>query len=475
MVFILTSHSYGTNYVVTTVAELTSALGKVAGGDTIFIRSGTYSSTKTISISKSGTSAHAIAFMAYPGDERPLFDFSGSGTSRGFSLSGSYWHIRGIRVQNAGDNGMIITGNNNIVEYCDFLENGDTGCQLGGGATDNRIINCDSYCNKDAGEENADGFAPKLDIGSDNRFKGCRAWQNSDDGFDGYLRPSDDVTTIYEECWCFKNGYRKDGSASRGNGNGFKMGGSDNKALRHNVIMKNCLAAGNRVNGFDQNNTKGSMTLYNCTAFSNGINYRIDGTVLANGKTLTLTNCISAGTGAVALTGGTVTTCSWSNGFSVSDDDFLSIDSSAVIGPRKADGSLPDMAFMHLEPTSKLIDVGTPISDMAYSGSKPDLGCFESGATGMMHSSVKEPSLFFTIVPLSSDGLFRIIFPAPRQTAFNSALFDMTGKKLTNVRRRDGGAADAGCLVDLRKIGAGNYLCKIGNGTENTVKKIIKK
>jgi hypothetical protein len=38
------------------------------------------------------------------------------------------------------------------------------------------------------------------------------------------------VLTTFENCWCFKNGYLKDGSASIGNGNGFKMGGSDKES-----------------------------------------------------------------------------------------------------------------------------------------------------------------------------------------------------------------------------------------------------
>ena len=476
IICIVPARSSGENYMVSTVTELTTALGKVAGGDTIFIRAGTYASTKTISLSKSGTSVKPICFMVNPGDERPLFDFSGTGSSRGFSLSGSYWHIKGIRVHNAGDNGMIITGDNNTVEYCDFFENGDSGCQLGGGASNNRIINCDAYYNRDFSEGNADGFSPKLDVGSGNYFKGCRAWQNSDDGFDGYLRPSDDVTTTYEECWCYKNGYRKDGTAGTGNGNGFKMGGSDNKALRHNVVLKNCLSAGNRVTGFDQNNTKGSMTLYNCTAFSNGINYGIDGTVLASGKTLTLTNCISAGKGAVSLKGGTITTCSWSNGISVSNKDFISVDSSAMTGPRKSDGSLPEITFMHLAPTSALIDAGTPIDSMAFAGSKPDLGCFETGTgTGTILLTGRGPSSFFKIVPVSPDGLFKIILPVHLKAGVNLMLSDLSGRRVMNFRRANSQAAGSDIVVDLRRSCPGNYLCRVGSKDAALVKRVVRR
>ena len=157
-----------------------------------------------------------------------------------------------------------------------------------------------------------------------------------------------------------------------GNGNGFKMGGN---YYRHNAILKNCLSFNNKDKGFDQNHNKGSMTLYNCTAFSNGRNYKID-EALATGKTLTVTNCVSAGTGSVSIGGFAIqTTNSW-NGFTVTDADFVSIDPAAAYGARNADGSLPNIAFMHLAAGSDLVDRGTDVG-LPYNGYAPDLGAFE--------------------------------------------------------------------------------------------------
>jgi hypothetical protein len=210
-----------------------------------------------------------------------------------------------------------------------------------------------------------------MDVGSGNVFKGCRSWQNSDDGWDGYLRGTDNVTTRLEDCWTFKNGYRKDGSASSGNGNGFKMGGSDDKALKHNFILVRCLSFQNRVKGFDQNNNRGAITLHNCTSFSNGANYSLDG----GSSTLTAINCIASGSGSSSLKGGILTT----NDLNAATSDFVSVDPSSTMGPRKTDGSLPDITFMHLKSSSSLIDAGTIIQGVTYEGSKPDLGCFETG------------------------------------------------------------------------------------------------
>jgi len=229
-------------------------------GDTIYMRGGTYTLNSSISISKDGTSGTMYYLFAYK-NERPLLDFSSmpvNSSNRGIKLSGDYWYFKGIDIKGAGDNGMNLSGSNNVVEFCSFFENHDTGLQLGNGASNNQIINCDSYFNEDPGQGNADGFAPKLTVGSGNYFYGCRAWQNSDDGWDGYLRGANDVSTTIENCWCFSNGYLKDGSVSSGNGNGYKMGESDDKTLMHNFTLKNCIAFDNRVRGFDQNNNKGS-------------------------------------------------------------------------------------------------------------------------------------------------------------------------------------------------------------------------
>ena len=123
---------------------------------------------------------------------------------------------------------------------------------------------------------NADGFSPKLDVGDSIIFRGCRAWTNSDDGWDGYLKTTgtvypDGITTILENCWAFHNGYYwLDGTTTASeNSNGFKMGGSALKDEAHNFVVIKCLSFRNKAKGYDQNNNAGSMYLYNNTAHSN--------------------------------------------------------------------------------------------------------------------------------------------------------------------------------------------------------------
>jgi len=60
------------------------------------------------------------------------------------------------------------------------------------------------------------------------------------------------------------------------------------------------------------------------------------------------------------------------------------VDTTGVSGARQSDGSLPDLDFLKLAPTSDLIDkgvinVGYGITVSSYVGSSPDLGAFEYG------------------------------------------------------------------------------------------------
>jgi len=326
-------------------------------------------------------------------------------SSDGIKIKGSYWHLKGLDLKGAPHNGLkISSGNYNIIEFCTFFENRNTGVQLADSASYNRFINCDSYFNADSSYGNADGFAPKLDVGTGNYFFGCRSWQNSDDGWDGYLRPSDDVTDTLENCWSFMNGYIKNGTMQTGNGNGFKTGGCDTVAgglrvLKHNMTLKNCIAFDNKAKGFDQNHNRGNVTMLNCTAFNNGngslktgdwFNYSFPETLATSvGKLLIIKNCISLGSASgVQLcpnpTPVIVATNSWPDNStyptsvtSAANTDFITIDTTGVRGPRKSDGSLPDITFMHLASESKLIDSGTDIG-LSFNGNAPDLGCFES-------------------------------------------------------------------------------------------------
>ncbi|MBI5475253.1 MAG: right-handed parallel beta-helix repeat-containing protein [Ignavibacteriales bacterium] len=465
---------------------ITKAISVAVMGDTIFVRGGIYSLTSTISIgsSKSGNSSLRYYLFAY-GDERPLLDFSAmavGSSNRGIYLRASYWYIKGIDIKGAGDNGMNISGSNNIIEFCALYENRDSGLQLSGGASNNQIINCDSYYNVDPGQGNADGFSPKLDVGTGNYFYGCRSWQNSDDGWDGYLRPRPliEITTILENCWCFMNGYLKSGVASYGNGNGYKMGGSDSANLAHNFILKNCIAFDNRVKGFDQNNNRGSMTLYNCTGYNNlSKNYSISGYIDAS-ESLVVKNSIVLGSlgslGSFAIQSSN----SWLSPFTpAAVSDFISVDTVGVRGPRKSDGSLPDVGFMHLASGSQFVDAGIDVG-IPYKGSAPDLGAFESDYTSDITINNELPSEFSISenYPNPFNPSTSFIISVPYQSRVNLSVYDILGNKVRTLLDENKSAGNYKIIWDSKAdngedVSSGIYLVRFSVPVRSTAIKVI--
>jgi hypothetical protein len=359
--------------------ELLAALSTIKAGGTVILNPGTYALNTKIVINVSGTVQNKITLIGKQGQGRPKLDFSSmaeNSSNQGIVLNADYWHIKGIDVYKAGDNGLQIKGHHNLIEFCTFSECSDTGLQLDSGASNNTILNCDSFFNADSTMENADGFACKLTAGTGNKFIGCRAWNNLDDGWDGYLRGTDNIETTYENCWAIKNGYLKNGTKGNGDGNGFKTGGSDDKLLKHNAIYKNCIAVGNVTDGFDHNSNRGNVTIYNCSAYDNGKNYSFSNTNPLAKLTIKNSNALGA-FGSINATVLDITNNSWQNGIVTTENDFESINYAQLLNSRKPDGSLPDVTFFHLKAGSGLIDKGVNVG-LPFNGSAPDIGAFES-------------------------------------------------------------------------------------------------
>jgi hypothetical protein len=426
---ILTNLSFSVNYYVATngadsnngttietpFASIVTAISKVIPGDTILVRGGLYSHASTVYISQNGTVSDSIYLLAYA-DEEPILDFSGTAFGkRGMTISGSYWKMKGFEIQYAGDNGINISGNNNTIEFCSLHDNKDSGMQLGGGAHDNKVINCDSYFNADPTDYgDADGFACKLDVGSNNYFYGCRSWLNCDDGWDGYMRGNDDVSTILENCWTWSNGYFKDGTdaGAKANGNGFKVGGSDDKKLKHNFTLINCLAFHNKAKGFDQNSNMGSMFFYNCTGYSNvGNDYSVS-TTIASGKKAEIKNCVLFN-GKKSL-----------GSFVVQQSN--SVDTTGISGPRKSDGFLPEIEFMHLAHGSDLINAGIDLG-FPFLGYAPDLGAFETSVgVGIKH--YPQSSIFKAY--RSGTDYITVQFDQRKEDHATVSVYNLTGCKI---------------------------------------------
>jgi hypothetical protein len=445
----LTNYLFSVNYYVATngtnsnngttietpFASIATAISKVNAGDKIYVRGGTYEYSSTITIAKSGTINDSCYLVAFD-NEKPVLDFTGNAFGkRGMYLSGSFWKIKGFELKYAGDNALFIAGGNNTIEQCSFHDNKDSGLQIGSGAHDNKVINCDSYFNADPTDYgDADGFACKLDVGSNNYFYGCRSWLNCDDGWDGYMRGNDDVSTTLENCWTWSNGYFKDGTdaGASANGNGFKVGGSDDKKLKHNFTLINCLAFYNKAKGFDQNSNMGSMFFYNCSAYGNvGYDYSVT-TKIASGKKAEIKNCVLFN-GKKSLASFVIQQSnSWDSKFTVDASDFISVDTTGISGPRQSDGSLPEINFMHLAHGSDLINAGINLG-FPFFGTAPDLGAFET-SEGVGIKNYPQSSIFKAY--RSGDESITVQFEQGKEDNAMVSVFNLAGSKIMTKQLR---------------------------------------
>jgi hypothetical protein len=370
---------------------LTAAILEAQPGDTIYLRGGTYNYSATINIAfgNNGTSSNPKRIFAYQ-SEVPVLNFSAQAlgdANRGIHLFGNYWHFRGVTIQNAGDNGMLIGGNNNTIERCTFRANRDSGLQISRRASslaniadwpsNNLILNCTAFDNADPGAENADGFACKLTSGPGNVFRGCIAHNNIDDGWDLYANTDTGAIgpVLIENCIAYNNGVLTSGGTSgSGDKNGFKLGGS---GVDVGHTIRRSIAFGNGQHGFTDNNNQGAMTVLNNTSFNNtetNFNWR-------TGSTSTFTNNASYNSGQSDTTNGTLTGTTnlfWKNGVSnnnggtkvISAADFQSLTAPSGGFTRNSDGSINLGNFARLVSGSDLVNGGTP--------SGTDIGAVES-------------------------------------------------------------------------------------------------
>ena len=395
-------------------ATIQRAQKAAVAGDTVLIRGGIFRMKENqiarrrgifayiTDLDKSGAPGKPITYRAYK-DEKPVFDCSlvqpeGQRVDA-FFVSGSWLHLQGFEVTGVqvtlkGHTQSICFENNgshNIYERLSMHDGQAIGIYSVRGS-DNLFLNCDAWNNWDYTSENGkggnvDGFGchpPKG--GTGNIFRGCRAWFNSDDGYD-CINAAEAVT--FENCWAIGSGLNAKGD-KLGDGNGFKAGGYGSTPAsrlpspipRH--VIRGCLAVGNRSSGFYANHHLGGCDWFNNTAFRNGTNFNFLGRLPENitdvpGSGHRIRNNLSYGSRGLVRSFDPAKNEADHNSFlpdmKLSDRDFISLDEMQLTRPRQANGDLPVITLLHLADGSALIGGGVNVG-LPLRGAKPDIGAF---------------------------------------------------------------------------------------------------
>jgi hypothetical protein len=382
-------------------------------GDTVLFRGGTYAYTAAttscasrratvsgIVLDKSGVEGKPIRYWAYPG-ETPVFDFHAMKDDcrvKGVEVTADWIHLKGLEITGAPQQpenhlnheswGVWVHGNHDIFEQLDLHHNMGPGLFIKDGGW-NLVLNTDSHHNYDPYTSNgagqsADGFGAHISAGHPgNVFRGCRAWANSDDGFD-LINAYSPVTIEYS--WAWQQGYLPGTHEplKDGNGNGIKAGGYSGHYVPNGVkhTVRFSVAFDNKVSGFYANHHPLALDFYNNTAFGNGIEFNMlgiapDGSPVYLGK---LRNNLAFGTApgkpVLKVAGADSANNSWDLGLTPAAADFESVSNAGWDAPRQADGSLPAIPNFHLRAGSALADKGVDLG-LPFKGAAPDLGAFE--------------------------------------------------------------------------------------------------
>ena len=498
-------------------ASLNKANTVVHAGDTVWIRGGVYELTTTVFFSRYNMTAaillttsgesddNRIHYLAYPG-ERPIFDGANlpvgsgikesDGTPEGamytspIVISAKYLHLKGFDVRNTpmkhnSNSGVFLYASKHIfLEQIDSHHNAGPGFFANDGVPDGGghiFLNCDAHDNYDplgwqGDGENADGFGAHYQEpgqGDTTKFIGCRAWWNSDDGFDFI---NQEFPVVLENCYAMGNGYSNYGlgKPKQGNGHGIKMGESTLGGGRH--IIKFCAAWKNKATGFYANYTSVGSKWLNNTSYMNeerefamaSTLYDSKGERIADIAPLTGDNAhVLKNNIAFPNRNSQIGECweyipnqninhyvecpagennTWNLNLDLTEDDFVSLDDPSmtvtgkdlstipgILGPRNADGSIPNVGFLKLKEGSRAIDKGEDLG-FPFAGEAPDLGAFEYGMSSSRHSGLDPESSSSAESATSIAKPRSGHLPALRNARGAALVFDLQGRYLGTLQ-----------------------------------------
>lgn len=211
--------------------------------------------------------------------------------------------------------------------------------------------------------QHGDGF--RIFDGINVRLNGCRAWYNLDDGYD--LTQAREPVEL-RECWAAYSGIddakgsitgKPNWGIRRYDGEGFKLGYKDDRG-QHRAYR--CLSWNNFSYGW--NVAGGPCKIINCGSYNNGedgfFGYTLQASEMRN--CYALKNRVGDGIWIQNATGTTV-----------SPEAFVALKDDGMLGPRQADGSLPDTDFLRPAKRGRLTDEGVDVG-LPFKGRAIDIG-----------------------------------------------------------------------------------------------------
>lgn len=352
--------------------SLMKAQDAASEGDTVYILGGTY---KDFEIANESSVYHyvneftksGITYAGYSTEDVPVFDFSSIPTDKRVSAfrvtSGAsnvtFYNMKvtGVKVGTQKQSECFrIEGKNINFNRVTCYDAEAIGFYYTGHST-GLCVNCDAYNLYATGESsigNMDGFGAH---GDGVTFIGCRAWRCSDDGYDAISSKASDT---FIRCWAYD-------MTLGGDSNGFKIGDGTPPDPMPTHTVKYCLAAECDSSGFYANHMPGKAAdwLFN-TAFNNKrADFNMlertsltDDTDIPGTRQYLLGNISYSNHILNIAPESTVIDCSWNGDYTVTEDDFISLDASEMTKPRGKNGELPEISFMHLAKDSDLKGLG---------------------------------------------------------------------------------------------------------------------
>ncbi|OLN81901.1 Pectate lyase L 3 [Colletotrichum chlorophyti] len=357
--------------------DIQAAVNISRPGDVIILRGGTYELLTNINITVNGTAQAPITLHAAK-DEEVIIDGEGlpdTPAPVGASVPNrnrgvlhvervQYWNFARLTFTH-GAYGVYVRDSSNLrFNQIVTRDNYESGFHMQGALSNNVISYLDSYGNRDPRNngENADGLAIKEGKGEGNIIIGSRFWDNSDDGVDFWEFHS---KLIIKDSIAWGNGFNRwDIPNFTGNGNGFKLGGgSAGDILPAGRDVINCIAFGNKANGFTDNSQTGDFAIEDNTSWANGaVGFR---SVNATGVLKRNIAALNRPGGPHNVTYGGQATLrnqqvsvgnSWDDESAppLTNASFKSVDISLVAGPRGKNGKIAPSNFLVLNSGAKM-------------------------------------------------------------------------------------------------------------------------